>query len=93
MMNHEHSVAKIMRTGSAIGLILMAIGFIMSFFTSENLSAKPIYAAVFILVLTPCTALVYFMVYFFYNNEKKYSVICLLIVLFLAGVTVFKVIK
>lgn len=90
-MKIEYTVSKIMSTGTKISLLLMAAGLLMSLMHNGTAPSLFAYAAVTVLISTSALSLVYFMFYFFYNNEKNYAVICLLIVLFLAGVTAFKV--
>lgn len=80
-----------MQKGTNISLILMLFGLIMVFFHMRPYGVKLIYGGVGTLILTPCISLVYFIVHFFYNNEKKYALISLLILLFLSGVIAFKV--
>lgn len=104
-MQTEQRISKIMRTGTASSLILMVAGLIMSVAGryTEHLHITPIslltdgagliYLGVMLLILTSVFSLVYFVVYFFYNNEKKYALFCTAIIIFLAAVTAFKVLK
>ncbi|MGE4318401.1 MAG: hypothetical protein AB7E96_05790 [Deferribacterales bacterium] len=85
-MKTEQTISKLMRTGVTASLILMVTGLLLPDDRIINLG-------VIILIMVPPISLVYFALIFFYNKEKKYALICLLIVLFLAAVTALKVFR
>lgn len=85
-MKTEQTISKLMRTGVTASLILMVTGLLLP-------DDRIINFGVIILIMVPPISLVYFALIFFYNKEKKYALICLLIVLFLAAVTALKVFR
>ncbi len=85
-MKTEQTISRLMRIGVISSLILMTAGLLLP-------DERIINLGVIILILVPPISLIYFVLIFFYNKEKKYALICLFIVLFLAAVTALKVFR
>lgn len=100
-MMPESGVSKVMLSGVSLGLILMFIGVVMSFFglydehvAMDNIfrnGAAYTYAGTYIMIATPVMVLVYLAVYFIYTKPIKYAVYCIAILVFLLIVTLTRI--